>query len=182
MPILNAVTKTSRQVWKKGDRTIWEVILDVGGKDFKAKTYSGIVAGESFSGEVETYEKEGRNGSETFVRQAPKETGSATPGNAGVTVQGSKYEMYLSYAKDILVSMLETKGYDKDEYLVLLKAAMVGGNSLYNSRPDAPRPTQPVGEASQGLQEVFGDDIQVESVEDNEPDPFEGIETVPLDL
>src|SRR5258708_248794 len=136
MPSIKATTKESKKIWSGGGRSIWEINLDVGGQTFKTKTYSEAIADVGFSGELESYEKEGKFGVETFVRQKPKEggySGSSTHSSGG---QGSKYEMYLSYAKDLLVVMLETKGYDKEEYLVLLKAMIEGGNSLHNSRPD----------------------------------------------
>lgn len=75
MPIFNAETKSANSVWKSpdGQREIFEVVLLVDGNDVKAKTYSNDISRVGFSGEIETYEKEGRNGSETFVKQAPKE-------------------------------------------------------------------------------------------------------------
>lgn len=75
MPLFQTTTKESRSVWKSpdGQREIFEVTLDYQGQTFKAKTYSRDISVVGFIGEVESYEKEGRNGSETFVKQAPKE-------------------------------------------------------------------------------------------------------------
>lgn len=76
MPTLDgATTKDSKAVWKSpdGQRTISEVVLDYQGTTFKAKTYSNDIATVGWTGTIESYEKEGRQGSETFVKQPPKE-------------------------------------------------------------------------------------------------------------
>lgn len=87
MPTVQVTTKTATQVWKSpdGQRTINEVELDWEGKTLKAKTYSDAIATVGWSGEVESYEKQGRNGNETFVKQPPKENpgyGSTSGGSA----------------------------------------------------------------------------------------------------
>lgn len=89
MPILNIKTTSAKEVWKSpdGQRTIFELIVDYKGSPLKAKTYSGAIATEGWEGAVESYEKEGRNGSETFVKQPPKEggfqSGASTSSSSG---------------------------------------------------------------------------------------------------
>jgi len=78
MPQIQGVTtKSVKQVWQSpdGQRSINEVLMDCQGKLFKANTFSNDIATVGWSGDVESYEKDGRNGSQTFVKQAPKEGG-----------------------------------------------------------------------------------------------------------
>jgi hypothetical protein len=72
---MQVTTKRSEQVWKSldGQRTIYKVYFDVNGQEAMAKSYSSAIAAQGFSGQVETYEKQGNNGPETFVKQVPKE-------------------------------------------------------------------------------------------------------------
>jgi hypothetical protein len=85
MPIMTLKTTGSKQVWASADGKIkiFELNLEYEGKPVKAKTYSAAIATIGWEGEVETYEKEGRNGVETFVKQPPKEDG--TYGNSTQT-------------------------------------------------------------------------------------------------
>lgn len=79
MPQITGVTtKEVKHVWSSPDnsRHINEVTMDYNGKLFKANTFSDKIATEGWSGDVESYEKEGRNGSQTFVKQVPKEGGA----------------------------------------------------------------------------------------------------------
>lgn len=80
-------TKESRSVWKSpdGQREIHEVVLDYEGKPVTAKTYSHDIAVVGWQGTVESYEKQGRNGTETFVKQPPKEGGGYGGGNTAQT-------------------------------------------------------------------------------------------------
>lgn len=85
MPTVQVETKSSQSVWKSpdGQREIFEVTLDYQGSDLKAKTYSKDISTVGWVGMVESYEKQGRNGVETFVKQPPKEfnggSGHSTP-------------------------------------------------------------------------------------------------------
>jgi hypothetical protein len=99
MPILQVTTKEAKQVWASpdGQRKIHEVILEWEGKSVKAKSYSDAIATVGFTGEVETYEKDGRNGIESFVKQAPKEGGgygstNSSSGSPGQTSSKSSYQ------------------------------------------------------------------------------------------
>lgn len=86
MPIINGVvTKSVKQVWQSpdGQRTINEVTMDYNGKLFRANTFSDKIAAEGWSGDVESYEKPGRNGSQTFVRSAPQEGNGWSGGSQG---------------------------------------------------------------------------------------------------
>lgn len=87
MPTLEVTTKSAEQVWKSpdGQRVIYKVALDYNGQTLSAKTYSQAIATEGWSGTIESYEKEGRNGAETFVKQPPKENpgyGSTSGGSS----------------------------------------------------------------------------------------------------
>jgi hypothetical protein len=140
MPTLTVTTKTARQVWASpdGQRVIYEVGLDYNGNLLKGKTYSNAIAAPGWSGVVESYEKQGRNGVETFVKQPPKEQGGYEGSrSAGASREKDPFTMYLSYAKDLLVSLVETKGYAEKAYNDLLEAVIHGGNTLYQGRPGA---------------------------------------------
>lgn len=174
MPILeNVTTKSAEEVWRGGDRTIWKVVMDVQGKEFKAKTYSSVIASSDFTGDVLTYDKPGKFGSETFVKQAPKEDAAQSPLRATATPTGSlasgKYEMYLSYSKDLLVALQQTTGFDQTAFDKLLQAAIDGANTLYAARPDAPKTqkSQVVDEST-----LAGEHIELDN------DPFAGLGNV----
>ena len=86
MPIFeNVTTKSSREIWRSpdGQRVIYEVTLEMNGKEMKAKTYSEAMTKQGRVGSIETYEKPGRNGNETFVKQPPKENGGAWSAGGG---------------------------------------------------------------------------------------------------
>jgi hypothetical protein len=70
-------TKSVTEVWKApdGNRVLYEVVLEVNGKLVKVKTWSEKVATVGFKGDLESYQKEGRDGTDTFVKQKPKEGG-----------------------------------------------------------------------------------------------------------
>lgn len=140
MPVFNATTKSSESVWKSpdGQREIFSVKLDVGGKEFEAKTYSRDISQAGFTGEVESYEKPGQNGkpAQTFVKQAQKEFkgGGSKPYTRPTQDQ---FTMYLSYAKDLAVAMLKDGKLDESEYAKVLDAVSSGGHTLYEARPGA---------------------------------------------
>lgn len=143
MPVINGTTKSSKQVWASpdGQKKIFKIVLDVGGADMQASTYSEPIAQIGWTGELDTYEKEGKYGSETFVRQPKKEGfgGSFGGGSGGKSYsakpQGDQYAMYLSYAKDLLVAMINNgKVVDLETALQLV---IGGGHALYDSRPNA---------------------------------------------
>src|SRR5258707_14638136 len=77
MPNLHISVKQAQEVWRSpdGQRVLYGIIMEVGGKEAKAKTYSKAIATIGWSGDIETYEKTGRDGVETFVKQVPKEGG-----------------------------------------------------------------------------------------------------------
>lgn len=85
MPQFEVTTKSSNTVWKSpdGQRAIFEVTLDYQGQDVLAKTYSKDIAVAGWTGTVETYEKYGINGAETFVKQPQKEGGYQGSGGGG---------------------------------------------------------------------------------------------------
>ena len=123
MPIFNAEVQNSQSVWKSpdGQREIFEVNLLVNGKAVTAKTYSNDIAQAGFSGELESYEKPGKNGSQMFVRQAPKENsfGGGAPaqksfGSKPNAPAGDNYTMYLSYVKDVAVALVNSGTYEPE--------------------------------------------------------------------
>ena len=79
MPQLHVRIKKAQEVWKSpdGQRVIYSLIMSVPGvdKDVGAKTYSKAIATDGWEGDIESYEKPGKNGPETFVKQIPKEGG-----------------------------------------------------------------------------------------------------------
>jgi len=147
MPAFRAKTVNAQQVWASpdGQRVIYSVTLDTGQGQATAKTYSKAIAQVGFEGDVETYEKTGQQGSETFVKQPPKEGGSYGGGSGGGSTgrgagkpMADPYTMYMSYAKDILVAFIAA-GNDKGmKYEDALQYVIGGAHELYDSRPDAP--------------------------------------------
>jgi hypothetical protein len=155
MPRFNVKTTGAEEVWKSpdGQRVIHKVTLDYNGSAVTAKTYSDAIATVGWSGEVESYEKAGRNGSETFVKQPPKEGGdyqgrsSGSQGGYKGASGGGKFEkdpftMYLSYAKDIAVAMYQIGVVDKDgvldeaKFTQTLNTVAKGGVLLFEQRAD----------------------------------------------
>lgn len=175
MPILNNVsTKSAKQIWQSpdGQKTIFEVVLDYNGQEMSAKTYSGAIARDGWSGDIESYDKQGRNGSETFVKQAPKEDGGQYPsrnqgGGYKSTGGGSSkkdfdnFTMYLSYAKDLVVTLQETSGYDQEKFEELLQATIKGGKVLYGHRPGA-EPETPAEPKQAQVDEVINDSTPID--------------------
>lgn len=176
MPTFTVTTKSSEQVWKSpdGQRTISKVVLDINGEDMNASTYSKAIAEVGFSGEVETYEKSGKYGVETFVKQLPKENPSyggsqASPRTGGGKPQGDSFTMYLSYAKDLAVALLATKeGFDEGKYGELLSAVSAGGESLYEAH-NKPEPKEAPPAVAKQLDKVFNDIDNVTIKEEDIP-------------
>jgi len=139
MPQFNGVTKQSKEIWKSADgaRTIWGVVLEVDGKQVPMKTYSQAIAVEGFSGAVESYEKPGKNGAETFVKQAPKEGGSYGGRSYGNKGQGDQFTMYLSYAKDIAVALIEKGDYAAEKLAEIVNDVGLAGEQLYGMRQNS---------------------------------------------
>lgn len=94
MPVIpNVTTKTAEQVWKSpdGQRILNKVTFEYEGKQFSAKTYSGAIANEGWTGDVLIEERDGKNGPEVFAKQAPKEDSpSQAYGSSGTTPTASK--------------------------------------------------------------------------------------------
>lgn len=145
MPTINAITKSSKQVWASpdGQKKIFKVLLEVDGAEMQASTYSDAIAKVGWAGEVETYEKTGKFGIETFVKQAKKEGYGGYP-NKGTKPQGDQYTMYLSYAKDVLVAQINNGA--KPDFDVAMQTIIAGGHMLYDSRPNAIASVEPIKE------------------------------------
>lgn len=167
MPQLEVKTTKSEVMWKSpdGQRVIFKVSLSSDAGDVEAKTYSKDIAQEGWSGTVETYEKEGKFGSETFVKQPPKEQGSYGSGQstAGGVSRGSApakfdtFTMYLSYAKDLVVAQVAAGA--KIDYESSIQLALAGGHQLYEGRPDAAPKTEAVDEVHPVDKEVSMEDL-----------------------
>lgn len=177
MPKFNATTKEAKEIWKKGDRTISEVILEVDGKLTKAKTYSNVVAKPGFVGEVESYEKDGRNGAETFVRQAPKEEGDYSQSgysqggskpSYGARPQGDNYTMYLSYAKDIAVALINNGDFKLEALEDILPKVANGGDFLHNHHSEGSKLAQDANQAfdKEELNGLFDSDSEAPAEEE----------------
>lgn len=169
MPQFQVTTKNAEKVWEKGDLAIFKLTLDYQGQQMSAKTYSKTIANVGWSGTVETYEKQGRNGGETFVKQPPKEGGFQSQqgsrqsgyGGGGSKSSSDNYTMYLSYAKDIAIACITAGKFNDKLYDELIQAVEAGGTELYASRPDAPKTPAVTPEKSE-LDNVFGDTEVVE--------------------
>jgi hypothetical protein len=141
MPILNQVTTVgSQSVWRSpdGQRNLYEVNLTYQGKPFKAKTYSGSIAQVGWTGDVITEEKQGKFGIETHIKQAPKEDYQG--GYQKSYQKGGKQSnttMFVSYAKDIVVALQQTEGFDQVKYDILLQAVIDGGRVLSQANYEA---------------------------------------------
>lgn len=175
MPNLEVKTTAAEQVWAApdGKMKIYALTLEWQGKPVKAKTYSDAIATPGWSGTVETYEKEGRNGSETFVKQ-PQRDGGFQRGGGGFKGGGGPkadpFTMYLSYAKDLVVALITqgimpSEGADGKVFVDLFQNALTnvnhGGQMLYAGRPDAPGNTPVVQETvtTAPMEQVNLDDI-----------------------
>ncbi len=141
MPQLNAKTVNSKEIWSSPDRskTIYEVTIEANGQKYVAKTYSNKISQVGWSGTVETYEKEGRNGHETFLKQ-PQQEGRNYQGQSyqGKNSQPrSEFTMYLSYAKDLAVALING-GKSLDELPAIIEQVALEGKHLYSLREGAP--------------------------------------------
>ena len=180
MPRFNVETTQSEQIWASpdGQRVIYKVTLTYNGKPVSAKTYSKAISQVGWSGEVEMYEKVGKNGAESFVKQPPKEDGGYPQRGSGISTKGSggdQFTMYLSYAKDLAVAMLATKeGFDEGKYGELLGAVSAGGESLYDAhnKPSEPAKDVVVTEIEPALEQLNAVFKDAEAVVDGEDTPW----------
>lgn len=166
MAQLQVTTKSAEQVWTSpdGKMTIFKVSLEMDGKTFGAKTYSKAIATEGWSGTVESYEKQGRNGAETFVKQPQKEGGWS--GGRGGGKPQDQFTMFLSYAKDLAVACIWDGKFNEKVYTELLDAVSAGGAQLYASRPEAK------AEVAETAKKAFKPDV-VHEVTDEDLDGLE---------
>lgn len=71
----------------------------------------------------------------------------AKPGIAparGPKTEFDNFTMYLSYAKDLAVSLQMTSGFNQVEFDKLVEASIKGAYDLYNRRPGAPATSVPI--------------------------------------
>lgn len=139
MPIIKNVTTVSSSLgWQSDDGKLkrYDIQLNVEGDIFKCQTYSGQIAEVGWKGDVETYEKKGY----TYVRK-PQIEGSFKGSNSKDGVVPVPYPMYLSYAKDIAVALIESnpeKKFNLSSFGAIVDAVALAGRKLYESRPDKP--------------------------------------------
>lgn len=156
--IKNVETLMSKQTWESPDHKIkgYAITLDVNGEEFTANTYSGQIAKVGFKGDVETYEK----GDYTYVRQYKDESSNTSyKGQHQGKPQDSPYTMYLSYAKDVAVALMNTTGaVDEKQFNKILDTVAKGGKVLFASRPDAEPAESEAAELAAKANEIFSED------------------------
>jgi hypothetical protein len=145
MPIFKDVkTLGSEKIWEKGDRTIWKLKLEVQGNEMECKTYSKVISELGWSGDVETREQN----NDVFVKQYKEEDGYTPSGNAGSPngrapssrpnstssgrSGGDDFTMYLSYAKDLTVALINS-GKDLKELPDIISTVALAGEQLYDA-------------------------------------------------
>lgn len=155
MPTLDVTTKSANSVWKSpdGQREIFEVELDYQGTIMKAKTYSKDISGAGWTGSVETYEKQGKMGAETFVKQPQKEGNFGGGGFKGGKFGGDQFTMYLSYAKDIVVAQIAAGA--KIDFDEAVQLTLGGGHTLYEGRPGSKPETATEPDLLKGIDKVM---------------------------
>ena len=170
MPTLQVTTKTSEAVWSSpdGTRTIHKVGLDYQGKTFIAKTYSDAISKIGWSGSVDTEERPGRDGIETFVKQTPKPGGFGGGGGFRGGGQKDPLAMYTAYAKDVAVAFIGLEGkLSLTEYEKTIDAIVEQGKRMFDaSKEGADAPAKPAENDLSTLKEVMGDDVVVENIGD----------------
>jgi hypothetical protein len=185
--------QSADKIWQSADgsRVIHEVVLlTTEGNKVKAKTFSRDIAAPGWEGEVDTYKKSGNKGPETFIRQpktdfvSPTETssepawvGPTSGSKAAAPVDSNKDRqlmMCMSYAKDLLVALVETAGYTKEEFNKLLQETIRGGGILVDgAAPDVTPDDNLTGdelnaEAKKSIERVFGLDENGEVLDDEQ--------------
>lgn len=179
MPLLEVTTKKAEQVWASpdGQRVIYELEMEWQGKPVRAKTYSKDIATVGWFGNVETYERPGRKGPETFVKQPQKEgdfRGGGKPRNA----PSDTFTMYLSYAKDLVVAHITSQ--TKEGAALSLDDSVAAiiqyGIQLYENRPNAPVRAvvekEPDGTQLDKVQEQIPDTEDLGNILDEIPEEF----------
>jgi hypothetical protein len=171
MPVFAAQTTTVDNggipIWQSpdGQRKMWKITMTTpqGQQAAGLKTYSQAIAQIGWNGQVETYEKQGNQGIETFVKQPQQAGYGSQPVQqpAGQAQGGqrqysaprpqqaptSPYTMYLSYAKDIAVAMIVAgREFNSADLLVELRKVANGGEFLYETRVDNPNRDQAMQE------------------------------------
>lgn len=167
MPTLQLITKESRQVWMSpdGQRKIYELTMDYQGKPVSAKTYSDAIATVGWSGLAESYEKTGRNGVETFVKQPAKEGFSGSSSGGGKPAYQPKDEAAIKAmwaidkAKDIVLGTMQeqmdephilatTEVYARELFAMVdrVKLGEVETNEVVGTTADLPTSFNQVGQ------------------------------------
>lgn len=139
MPVFKDVkTKgEGKLVWTSpdGQRKIYEVALEVDGKEMSASTFSDKIIVDGWSGNIESYEKSGR----TFVKQyRDEQSGGGYRG--GSKPMADPFTMYLSYAKDLVVAKIaSTPDLKVPPIAELVQDTIKSAYTLFEARPDAPK-------------------------------------------
>lgn len=189
MPQLQVTTKTADRVWASpdGQRVIYKLTLDYKGSEVTAKTYSQSIATVGWSGTVETYEKSGSKGIETFVKQPPKEGGFIPQqqgsrqsgfGAGGSRPDSNNFTMYLSYVKDIAVALIAADRYSLEQLAAITREVGDIGEALYDMRPDNPDNNKETSTAETAIESVFGNGVVTEEEQPWSPETDEEIPIV----
>lgn len=161
MSKFHATTKKAQEVWRSpdGDRIIWSVTMEIQGENRPviAKTYSKAIAAEGWSGEVESYQKQGRDGMESFVKQPPKEGGFG--GARQPRDDASIKAQFAIKAAIAWVSSREGSGFDDIEGCAVEFYKMI--ERVKSGQTTAPDKVYPLEEDQEpidltGVRDVFG--------------------------
>lgn len=165
MPRLHVRTTDSKQIWASpdGQRKIYDLRLEYNGKLVKAKTYSHSIAAINWEGEVDLYEKDGRNGLETFVKQPPKNTDGAEvgskPASQGQAFKGKDEKaIQAMWAIGQAVQTVSRLPFDEkqalDEYMSIIETH---AQSLYAMVPRV-KASENTGISVEDIERVFNDE------------------------
>lgn len=95
-------------------------------------------------------------------KAAPKAFGGGGGGAKSFSKPQDQYTMFLSYAKDVAVAMLDKTGkLDEAAYGVVLAAVNDGGKTLYEARPDGSvdvKKEEPAEDPFKKLDAAFGEE------------------------
>jgi hypothetical protein len=141
---MNIQTLNSKQTWKSpdGQRVLHEVMFtsddpQLAGRQIKALSYSTAIATPGFSGAADTYKKTSKQGQEqTYLRQPPREQAPMTPAIQGASTfsrEPHTRSMYDSYAKDLVVALIEGPGYTRKAFDDAIQAVAAGGDHLFSN-------------------------------------------------
>jgi hypothetical protein len=88
---MTITTVRSKEIWQSPDKqkTLYEVVIEADGRQATVKSWSKAIAAPGWSGDVEKYDKEGRNGVETFIKQPKSDSGFKPKDEAAIKAMWS---------------------------------------------------------------------------------------------